>query len=115
MGRWGWELPLVVDHGAFHAYNKMHVGFKVQVEWEIGGLKMKMETPHEKIWFHKTKILPSFPSWCSFHQLPSLSVDGFTYKVIGDYNFDPIAQGWVGDYLCISLNLQKFVISSVSF
>jgi hypothetical protein len=39
----------------------------------------------------------------------------FIYKVIGDYNFDPIAQGWVGDYLCISLNLQKFVILGVRF
>jgi hypothetical protein len=24
-----------------HAYNKMHVGYKVHVEWGIGGLKRK--------------------------------------------------------------------------
>ncbi len=39
----------------------------------------------------------------------------FTYKVVGDFNFDPIAWGWVGDYLGISLNLQKIVISGVKF
>jgi hypothetical protein len=35
------DLPSNVNHGAIHVYNKMHVGFKVQVEWGIGGLKQK--------------------------------------------------------------------------
>jgi len=29
----------------------MHVGFKVQVEWGTCGLKKKMETFHEKVWW----------------------------------------------------------------
>jgi hypothetical protein len=33
------ELPPDVDHGVIQVYNKMHVGFKVQVEWGISGLK----------------------------------------------------------------------------
>jgi len=40
MGKW--KVPPDVNHdGAIQAYNKMHVGFKVQVEWGIGGFKQK--------------------------------------------------------------------------
>jgi len=39
----------------------------------------------------------------------------FTYKVVKDFNFDPIAWGWVGDYLGTNLNLQKILISCVKF
>jgi hypothetical protein len=28
---------------------KTHVGYQVQVEWDIGGLKEKMEDFHEKV------------------------------------------------------------------
>ncbi len=35
---WKQKLPLDVNHGAIQAYNKMHVGFKIQMEWGIGGL-----------------------------------------------------------------------------
>jgi hypothetical protein len=38
----GWqELTLDHDHAIVWAYNKMHVSFKVLVEWGIGGLKRK--------------------------------------------------------------------------
>jgi hypothetical protein len=33
------KLPPNANHGVIHVYNKMHVGFRVQVEWGIGGLK----------------------------------------------------------------------------
>jgi hypothetical protein len=33
------ELPPNADHGVIQAYYKMHVGFKVQVEWGINGFK----------------------------------------------------------------------------
>jgi 3-methyladenine DNA glycosylase/8-oxoguanine DNA glycosylase len=39
LGRW--EVGPNVDENVIKAYNKMHVGYKVQVEWEIGGLKRK--------------------------------------------------------------------------
>ncbi len=29
------------------AYNKMHIGFKVQIEWGIGGQKMGLMTKEE--------------------------------------------------------------------
>jgi hypothetical protein len=33
-----------VDHGVVHAYNKMHVMFKVQVEWVLLGSRGSEET-----------------------------------------------------------------------
>jgi hypothetical protein len=30
-----------VNMDAMHAYNKIHVGYRVHVEWGIGGLKRK--------------------------------------------------------------------------
>ncbi len=35
------EIGLNVDQDVIRAYNKMHVGYKVQMEWGIGGLKRK--------------------------------------------------------------------------
>jgi hypothetical protein len=34
-------MPLDVDHNVVQTYNMMHVRFRVQVEWGIGGLKRK--------------------------------------------------------------------------
>jgi hypothetical protein len=36
-----WELMPDIDHAVMGAYNKMHVSFKVQVEWGISRLKRK--------------------------------------------------------------------------
>jgi hypothetical protein len=36
-----WELAPNGDHVVVRTYNKMHAGFKVQVERGIGGLKRK--------------------------------------------------------------------------
>jgi len=33
------EFPLDVNHGVVWVYSKMHVRFRVQMEWGIGGLK----------------------------------------------------------------------------
>jgi len=69
-----------------------------------------METPHEKIWFHKTKILPSFPSQCYLHQLFSSSLNGS--HIQGHWRLKP----WpyytkMGRRLLNTiLNLQKLVI-----
>jgi hypothetical protein len=83
----------------------MYVGFKVQVEWEIGGLKQKWRFLMKRFDFTK-------PKFSHFFQIGVLLTNYFhhrlmdlTYKVIKDYNFDPIAQRWVGDYLGTSLNL----------
>jgi hypothetical protein len=36
-----WEITLNVDMDAIHAYTKMHIGYRVHVEWGIRGLKRK--------------------------------------------------------------------------
>ncbi len=36
-----WEITPNADMDIVHAYNKMHVGYIVHVEWGIGGLKRK--------------------------------------------------------------------------
>jgi hypothetical protein len=45
----------------------------------------------------KPKFSHLFQATCSPHHLPSSLSMYFTYKVIGNQNLDPIAQGWVGD------------------
>lgn len=35
------ESPPDLDKGALMAYNRMHVGYRLRVEWDIGGLKRK--------------------------------------------------------------------------
>lgn len=35
------EIPLGANAGAIHAYNAMHAGRRIKVEWGIGGLKCK--------------------------------------------------------------------------
>jgi hypothetical protein len=35
------DISLNVDQDAIKTYNKMHVGYRVRLEWAIGGLKRK--------------------------------------------------------------------------
>jgi hypothetical protein len=48
------EVSLKVNHDVITALKKKHVGYKVRMEWGIGGLKRKMEMIDEKVWVHKT-------------------------------------------------------------
>ncbi len=38
-----WEITPNADMDVVHAYNNVHVGYRVQVKWGIGGLKRKWE------------------------------------------------------------------------
>jgi hypothetical protein len=49
-----WELALHVNHAIMWAYNKMHAGFRVQMDWSIGGLKRKWR--HFMKRFDSTKL-----------------------------------------------------------
>lgn len=53
------ERPSDMDHGAFMAYNKMHVGYCVRVEWGIDGLKRKFQRLMKR--FDATK--PKYDHW----------------------------------------------------
>jgi hypothetical protein len=69
------------------------------VEWKIGGLKRKWRHLMKRFDFTKPKFSHLFQVGILFANYFHRRWMDFTYKVIGDYNFDPSAQGWVGDYL----------------
>jgi hypothetical protein len=70
------ELPSNADHGAIDVYNKMHVGFRVQVEQGISGLKQKWKCLMKRFDARKPKLSHLFQAGCSPHQLPSSSSNG---------------------------------------
>ncbi len=70
------DLPLNADHGVVNVYNKMHVGFRVQVEWEIGGFKKKWKHLMKRFDSTKPKLSHLFQAKHFPHQLPSPSSDG---------------------------------------
>jgi hypothetical protein len=87
------ELQSNVDHGVVDVYNKMHVGFRVQVEWGISGLKQKWKCLMKR--FDATKPnYPIFSKSCVLltNYLHCHRMD-FTYKIIGDQNLGLITQG----------------------
>ncbi len=43
------EIGLNADQDTIKAYNKMHVGYRVWVEWGIGGLKREWKVINEKV------------------------------------------------------------------
>jgi hypothetical protein len=57
-----WEITLNIDMDAMHAYTKMHVDYRVHVEWGIGGLKRKWKRLMKR--FDNTK--PKYPHLFKF-------------------------------------------------
>jgi hypothetical protein len=68
------ELPLNANHGTIDVYNKMHVGFRVQVERGISGQKWRHLM--KRFDATKPKLSHLFQAECSPCQLPSPSLDG---------------------------------------
>lgn len=77
------ELTFGHDLNVIHAYNKMYIGYKMRIEWKIGGLKQKWKRlmkcfdstmPKSNHLFEIVIILTNF-----FHKH---HLD-FTYEVIG--------------------------------
>jgi len=64
------------NQGTIDVYNKMHVGFRVQVERGINGLKQKWKHLMKRFDATKPKLSHLFQAKCSPYQLPSSSLDG---------------------------------------
>lgn len=88
------ELP----PGLAHTFNKMHAGYRVRVEWGIGGLKMKwrrlqkrfdLVKPKFVITFRVIALLTNFFHRCR-HDMHEVIEDDKDHK--------PEMRGWVGDY-----------------
>ncbi len=92
------KLPLDANHGAIEAYNKMHVGVKVPVEWGIGGFKRKWRCIMKRFDYTKPKNLHLFQAIVILTNYLHCHQINFTYKVIRNQNLDPTTQRWVGDY-----------------
>ncbi len=86
-----WKVLLAFRHylGVVHAHNKMHVRYKVWVEWGIGGLKQKwkrlmkcFDSTKEK-YNYLLQEVTIFTHFLNRHHL------NFTYEIIGNQIKDP--------------------------
>jgi hypothetical protein len=87
-----WELTLDVDHVAMWAYNKMHASFKVQMEWGIGGLKIKWRCLMNRFDWTKPKYAHLFETTTLLTNFLHRKDMDLTYKV-GDLITNPTTHG----------------------
>lgn len=92
------ERPPDADDLAITTYNKMHAGYRVQVEWGIGGLKRKWR--HLMCRFDTTK-----PKYHHLFRACALLTNflhrrrmDFNNEVVGEHNENAQNHGWDGDY-----------------
>ena len=83
---------------AIRAYNKMHAGYRVQVEWGIGGLKRKLSRLMKRFDSTKPKYSYLFKSAALLTNFLHRRRMDFTFQVIGEQHEDPVEYGWDGDY-----------------
>lgn len=81
-----WELVQDVDHDVVHAFNKMRVNFKVQVEWGFGGLKRKWRCFMKN--FNSTKPRYTHLFWVAIFYINFLHTRhmDLTFDMVGDWN-----------------------------
>jgi DDE superfamily endonuclease len=91
------ELPEDAQLKAVDLYNRMHAGFRVRVEWGIGGLKRKWKRFMKRFDGTKQKFPQLFQAGCI--------LTNFFQRHRMEMNFEVLAQGnengdggWDGDY-----------------
>jgi hypothetical protein len=87
-----------VDMDAMHAYNKMHVGYRVQVEWGIGRLKRKWKRLMKRFNSTKPKYSYLFKSRALFTNSLHRRKTDLTYKVIDDHLHNLEYHKWAMDF-----------------
>ena len=92
------ELPEGVDTGSIRAYSKMHVGYRMHVEWGIGGLKQKWCRLMKRYDATLPKYDDFFTSCCLMKNFIYRWRISDLEKIIGGCNNDVNAHGWDGDY-----------------
>jgi hypothetical protein len=78
------ELAPRHDFDAINAFDKMHVGYKISVEWGIGGLKRMWKVLMKKIDSTKGEYNHFFPIITIVINFMHRHRMDFTYEVIGD-------------------------------
>lgn len=87
-----------MDEGALTAYNKMHAGYRVKVEWGIGGLKRKFRRLMKRFDATKPKYNHLFRVAAILTNFIHRRRMDFTHVVVGE-QLDPAQpHGWEGDY-----------------
>jgi len=76
----------------------MHVGFRVQVEWGIGGLKRKWMCLMKRFDSPKPKHSHLFQAAIFLTNTLRKKCMDLTYEVIHDQNVNPTAHGWARDF-----------------
>ncbi len=91
------EIVPNVDMDIVHAYNKMHVGYLVHVEWGIGGLKRKWKRLMKRFDSTKSRYSHLFKSGTLLINFLHRKNMDLTYEVIGDLLPSPKDHKWARD------------------
>lgn len=92
------EIAPHANMSAIIAYNKMHAGFRVQVEWGIGGLKRKWRRLMKQFDSSKAKYYQLFYSAALLTNFLHRRRMDFTIEFVGDQQADETDFGWEGDF-----------------
>jgi hypothetical protein len=92
------ELSEDGDAAFVKAYNKMHAGNRVRVEWGIGGLKQKWRRLMKRYDATMPKYNDLFTSCCLMTNFIHMRRMDYSEEIIGGRNNDVDAHGWDGDY-----------------
>jgi hypothetical protein len=79
------------------AYNKTHVGYQMQVEWGIGGLKRKWRKLVTIFDNKKSKFNHLFQYKVLLTNFLHRRKRDLTYEVIGEHFPNSTNYGWIGD------------------
>jgi hypothetical protein len=79
------EISPNVNQDAIRTYNKMHVGYKVRMEWGIGGLKRKWRRLMKR--FDSTK-----PKYTILFRASTTTLINFLHRRQMDFTFEVIGQ-----------------------
>ncbi len=85
------------DLDVIQSYNKMHVGYQMQVEWGIGCLKRKWRRFVKRFDSTKSKFNHLFQCVVLLTNFLHRKKRDLTYEVIGEHLPNPTNYGWIGD------------------
>jgi hypothetical protein len=92
------EFVVDANHDVVQTYNKMHVGFKVQMEWGISGVKRKWRHFMKGFDYTQSTFTHLFQVVVIFINFLQRRHMDLAYEVVGDQNFDPVTHLWQGHF-----------------
>jgi hypothetical protein len=92
------EFALDANHDVVQTYNKMHVGFKVQMEWGISGVKRKWRHFMKRFDYTQSTFTHLFQVVVIFINFLQRRHMDLAYEVVGDQNLDPVTHLWQGHF-----------------